>query len=243
MMKSTQWLRVVMTSLVSLSAIAGCGGEEPGPGGGSGGSGGGGGTGTGTPGVTKVAPIDGYTGYVVLSDADAPAHTAPAPAKYTSAGCTSCHQAKGQGFSQIAPEVRHVPAAFAAFVIRNGRKDSKGMQTPMTAFPAVAAMPTDPALTDAEIMEVVTWLNGAPKPTTPDGLYKDFCGNCHGPTGASGGSVGIKLEGVAAAAVDAVVRAGKGTDMANRTQYMPAFDATLLTEAELGMIKTFIGAK
>jgi mono/diheme cytochrome c family protein len=187
MMKSTQWLRVVMTSLVSLSAIAGCGGDDtPDPSGGAG-TGGGGGAGTGTPGVTKVPPIDGSNGYVVLSDADAPANTAAAPAKYGSAGCGSCHSAKAQGFSPIAPEIRHVPPAFAAFVIRNGRKDSKGVQTPMVAFPAVAAMPTDPALTDAEIMEVVTWLNGAPKPTTPDGLYKDFCGNCHGPTSASGG--------------------------------------------------------
>ena len=219
-MKSTQWLRVVMTSLVSLSAIAGCGGTDEEPGGGTAGGGGSGG-GTGTPGVTKVMPVDGSSGFVILSDADAPANTAAAPAKYSST-CQACHQAK--------------------FVIRNGRKDSQGKPTSMVAFPATATMPTETALTEAEVSEIVTWLNGAPKPTTPDGLYKDFCGNCHGPMGASGGAVGVKLQGVSAAAVDAVVRAGKGTDMANRTAYMPAFDTTLLTDAELGMIKTFIGA-
>ncbi len=243
-MKSTQWLRVVMTSLVSLSAMAGCGGTDEEPGGGTaggGGSAGSAGAGSGTPGVTKVAPVDGASGYVILSDADAPANPAPPPAKYGAAGCGSCHMTKAQGFPQIAPETRHLPPAFAAFVIRNGRKDSKGMPTSMVAFPATATAPAV-AVSDAEIMEIVTWLNGAAKPTTPEGLYKDFCGNCHGPMGASGGSVGVKLQGVAAAAVDSVVRAGKGTDMANRTAYMPAFDTNLLTEAELGMIKTFIGA-
>jgi mono/diheme cytochrome c family protein len=237
MMKSTQWLRVVMTSLVSLSAIAGCGGAEEEPGGG-GGGGGSGGSGTGTPGVTKVAPVDGHTGYVILSDANAPAHTAATPARY-SAVCGSCHQPKGQGFASLAPEIRHLPPAFATSVIRNGRKNSKGEPTGMVAVP----MTGEGGVTDAEASEIVTWLNTAPKPTTPDGLYKDFCGNCHGPMGASGGSAGVKLEGVAAAAIDTVVRAGKGTDMASRTAYMPAFDTTLLTDAELGMIKTFIGAK
>jgi hypothetical protein len=39
------------------------------------------------------------------------------------------------------------------------------------------------------------------------------------------------------------VRKGFGTNPAMRDEYMPAFDAIALTDAELGLIRTFLGAK
>jgi mono/diheme cytochrome c family protein len=239
MMKSTQWLRVVVTSLVSLSAMAGCSGaeEEPGGGGGSGG-GGSGGSGGGAMGV-RLAPPKSYT---VLTGAEAPMGTAPAPAKY-SAACTACHQGQGQGFSGLAPETRHTPAVYAQWIVRNGRAG-----TGMTPFPAVAPAVPDPnntnaPISDAELTEIITWLNGLPKPADGAGLYHDFCGNCHGPVDPIGGAVPINIKGLATQTYNDAVRMGFGTNPGMRDEYMPAFDAVALTDMELGLIRTFLGAK
>ena len=229
-MKSTQWLRVVVTSLVSLSAIAGCGAaEEPGPSGPSGGE--------------KVAPVNGPSGFVVLTGPDASAPPTPAPAKY--APCAVCHGPAGQG-TAIAPESRHVPITFSSYVIRNGRNDAANMPTGMVPNPAVAPAPVGAqVLTDPEITEIATWLNTSAKPVTADGLYKDFCGNCHGKMGPTGGAVGVKLPvGLPVATVRSAVREGFANSTPGmRTSFMPAFDLTLLTDAELALITSFIGAK
>lgn len=229
-MKSMQWLQVVVTSVVSLTAIAGCGApdEEPAPSG---------------PKAEKVAPVNGPMGFVVLTGADAGAGATPAPAKY--ANCSTCHGTVGQG-TVIGPETRHIPVAFSSHVIRNGRVDAANMPTGMVANPAVAPAPVGAqVLTDAEVAEIATWLNSHPKPTTGDGLYRDFCGNCHGKTTPDGGAVGVKLPvGMPLATVTAAVRGGFAASTPGaRISYMPAFDAVLLTDQELALISAFIGAK
>lgn len=223
----TSWA-IVVACVGSLAL--GCSGaeEEPAPSG---------------PTAEKVTPTMPGTGYVVLMGADATAGVSPAPAKYQN--CAVCHGPAGQG-TVIAPEVRHVPTAFSAHVIRNGRLDANNMPTAMVPNPAVEPAPAGAqVLSDAEIAEMATWLNSHPKPVTGEALYKDFCGNCHGPMTASGGSVGVKLPaGMAAALVTAAVRNGFAVATpAVRTAYMPAFDLALLTDAELGLISAYIGAK
>jgi mono/diheme cytochrome c family protein len=211
-----------------VSGSATTGGSSAG--GAAGGSGGGAAAGT-----EKVAPVIGPTGFAILAPADAMAGATAAPAKW-GGNCSACHGQQGQGTSSIGPEVRHIPVDFATSVIRNGRKDANGGFTAMSAFKAEA-------ITDAELTELITWLNSGPKPTTGASLYKDFCGNCHGPSMASGGSTGVKiLAGISGATVDGAVRNGVGTDVGQRTSYMPKFDTTLLTDAELALIKTYIGA-
>jgi hypothetical protein len=74
-------------------------------------------------------------------------------------------------------------------------------------------------------------------------LYKDFCGNCHGPTTPSGGSVPISIQNKTRAEVTMKVRMGEGTDQSMRNLYMPAHSTGELTDAELGLIMDFIGAK
>jgi len=178
--------------------------------------------------------LSGASAYTVLSAADAPAGAA-APAKYASL-CSACHQASGEGFRSLAPEIRHVPADYAKWVVRNGRTG-----TSMLPFPATDPKPEN-ALSDAELTEIVTWLESLPKPATGQVLYQDFCGNCHGPTMPSGGAVPYKVSGLPNMAVAATVRAGVGADPAVRNGYMPKFDVTALTDAELGLIQTFIGS-
>lgn len=179
----------------------------------------------------EVVPEDTSLGsFTILMGADA-SPGATAPAKYTE--CGACHQSAGQGLPSLAPEIRHTPAAYASWVVRNGR----GPTSSMAAFPVTS-------LSDVELNEIINWSNALPKPTTGAGLYMDFCGNCHGPASATGGRVGVKLKpGIAGATVDAAVRGGFGADPSVRTKYMPKFEETLLTSAELALIKTYMGAK
>ncbi len=229
----TGW--AILVACIGSLAISGCSGAEEDPPGGGGGSK--------TPVQEKVAPIDGENSFVILSSTDAPQGATAAPAVWSSS-CISCHGDAGQGSPILAPEVRHIPADFATYVIRNGRKDSMDMPTGMVAFPADPPAPLGSAvISDADVQAVVAWLNGQPKPTTPEGLYKDFCGNCHGPVSATGGSSGVKLlAGAPGSAIDAAVRNGFGSVPNQRKFYMPKFDTTLLTDAELGLIKQYLGA-
>ncbi|MDF3066737.1 MAG: cytochrome c4 [Polyangiaceae bacterium] len=184
-------------------------------------------------GVQLTAPAS----YVFLSAAEAPAGAA-APSGYSAmaTSCVTCHGSNGQGVDPIFPEIRHTPPDFFKAVVRAGRKDHKGDPTGMLAFDATK-------ISDADLEAVSAWLVGLPKPTTGEGLYRSMCGNCHGPKMATGGGSPIKIQGASIANVDKFVRmGGSGTDVNDRLKYMPKYDTTLLTDAELTLIKQFIGA-
>src|SRR6478752_7112019 len=179
-MKRAYWVGFVATGLITISALSGCSGDadhgnpSATAGTGAGTTGGtGGSTGTGAKPGTMLTPANSYT---VLSDADAPAATTAAPAKWGTY-CGLCHGPNAQGISGLGTELRHVDATMATWVVRNGRNAMSKYST------------TD--VSDAELTEILTWLNALPKPTTPTGLYRDFCGTCHGPTTPSGGAVAI----------------------------------------------------
>jgi mono/diheme cytochrome c family protein len=227
-------------SLLSLSMVAGCSGEDPpatNPGGAGGGAAGGGAGGTGggtagggaggarTPTGTQLSPPASYT---LLTGADATASATPAPAYYGTV-CSTCHGPAGEGVSGLGPEIRHTPATYSNYVVRNGRP------TPslMTAYNVAA-------VSDADVLAIQNWLTTQPKPTTPQGLYLDFCGNCHGPMGG-GGSTPWKAQGLPTATIIAKVRSGVGTDPSMRAAYMPAFGVDALTDAELTSIAQFLG--
>lgn len=249
-MKKMHWLGVIATSLMSLTALAGCSGDDapaaPGTGATSATGGGGaaatagtttGGTataGTGGGSSNMGVQLDPPAYYVALTGADAMAGAA-APAAYMANGCNACHNPNGEG-NIVGPEIRFTPKEYFTAAVRTGRKDYKGTQTAM--LPVAADK-----LTDADLDAISAWLNGLPKPTTGQGLYKAMCGNCHGPMMPTGGGSPIKIQGATVANVDKFVRmGGTGTDVNDRLKYMPKYDTTLLTDAELTMIKTFIGA-
>lgn len=225
-MKSTQWLGVITTGLVSLMALSGCGEATPDE-----------------PAKKPGTLLEGTAAYTYLTaDAAAPG-AAAAPAPYGTI-CVSCHQANAQGFNPIAPEIRHTPAPYATWIVRAGRIDRKGMPTGMTPYPPTTLDPAKmPAVTDAELQGIIAWTNALPKPTTALGMYQDFCGNCHGPVDPVGGAVPVTIKGLPAATVNAAVRSGFAvSDPSKRDSYMPAFDATLLTDADLALIRTYIGS-
>ena len=234
-MKKLHWLGVVASILISAPAFTGCSTNDPNTmnTGGSGNTAGAGGTGT-----QLTPPLS----YVVLSGADAMPNPMAAPAAWAASTCSTCHGPNGEG-TVIAPEVRHTPTTYAKWVVRTGRL-FMGMPTSMVAFPTTSPDPTKmPAISDADLDAVLNWLNTSPKPVTGLGLYKDFCGNCHGPVNPTGGNVPITIANEAITNVALKVRMGEGTDMSMRNLYMPPHTPAELTDAELALIEQYIGAK
>jgi mono/diheme cytochrome c family protein len=165
----------------------------------------------------------------------------PTPSGWGSAGCNVCHGANAEG-TVIAPEIRHTPATYAKWVVRNGQK-FMGMPTSMVAFPTMSSDPKVAAISDADLDAVINWLATMPKPTTGPSLYKDFCGNCHGPMQPTGGNIPISIANETIMEVNQKVRMGEGSDPSMRNLYMPPHTAAELTDAELGLIEQFIMAK
>ena len=158
---------------------------------------------------------------------DAALPGAASPTAYTA--CAPCHGPVGQGVAALGPEIRHPPALYSTWVVRNGRAN-----TGMLAFPTAT-------LPDAQLSEIQSWLNALPKPTTGHELYVDYCGNCHGPTGEGGAlSTGVtfKLKD----ALTMLVRTGQSPDPSMRFTYMPAETPTDLSDAELSLIATYLSA-
>jgi mono/diheme cytochrome c family protein len=176
------------------------------------------------------------TYHVQLKGADA-APGMPYPAAYKSAGCTSCHGENAEG-NLVGPEIRFTPKDYAVAVVRGGRKTPNGMLSAMLPFPATGTG----AVSDADLDAINTWQNSFPKPTTGEGLYKAMCGNCHGPMTPTGGSAPVGIQGKSKVEVAMYVRNGNGTDVTMRATYMPKFDTTLLTDAELALIETYLGS-
>lgn len=247
-MKKLHWVGAAATILISASALMGCSGDDPPPAnsGGSGnmaGSGSMAGAGGSTGGMSAGVQLKPSASFTFLTGADAVANPTAAPAAWMGSGCNSCHGANGEGVNPIGPEVRHTPAVYAQWIVRHGRgTGTDGAPSAMVAFPTTSTMQGQLAIDDAGLTAVIGWLNGAPKPTTGAGLYKDFCGNCHGPMTGTGGNIPISVVGKKRSEIMMKIRMGEGTDAAMRNLYMPPYSATELTDAEVGLISDFLMA-
>ena len=238
MKKSTYCVGVFAMGISSVLALSGCSGD-PTPtmpntagtsAGGSGSSGGsGGGAAAGGPAGTQ---LQSPAYHVVLTGADVTAGPA-APGPYSAAGCPTCHGPNGQGLNGLGPEIRFTPKDYASNVVRNGRKTPNGMISLMAAYP-------ETSLTSADLDTINTWQNSFTKPTSGQGLYLAMCGNCHGPMTPTGGSAPVSIKGKSQVDVTMYVRNGNGTDPAMRATYMPKFDTTLLSDAEITSIVGYL---
>jgi mono/diheme cytochrome c family protein len=115
----------------------------------------------------------------------------------------------------------------------------------MNIFPA-PMVPLDMTfVSDAELGMIISYLSDKtkfPQPTTGEGLYLDYCANCHGADGKGAGTT-RDLTGIAdlATEIPEHVRAGAHAGEFNlRIEYMPAQDMTALTDAELMLITTHV---
>jgi mono/diheme cytochrome c family protein len=182
------------------------------PAGGSAGAGGGGGTGGG----------GGAGGDGLSSDPGTRAYQI---------NCLMCHGEQGAG-TVLGPEIQHLVRDFSTWVVRNGLP-GVGYVKPMEAIPATM-------LSDADLNLIFDYLDKPPQPTTAEGLYKDYCGNCHGADG-KGGPTTRDITGDAVDPIEEIVRQGTHPGMFDeRNEYMPAYTTMRLSDAELQLISDYV---
>jgi mono/diheme cytochrome c family protein len=146
------------------------------------------------------------------------------------ASCKACHGEQGIG-GLLAPDIMHPVRDYSTWVVRNGRAQ--------TTFPKPMEKWSADQLSDAQLMLIYDYLDQPPQPTTGKALYLDYCANCHGADGKGGPTSRSLLN-----EVDKVVsqtRSGKNVGkFAMRRDYMPAFPATDITDAELMLIRDYV---
>lgn len=152
----------------------------------------------------------------------------PALQVYTTQ-CSGCHGAEGLGTPQ-GPSLRFRDPGLFRFAVRDGRN---GPGNP-------SAMPVyDHSLvTDAQLDEVIEWLDAFPNPTDGEGLYNRYCANCHGVDGRGGPS----FETVAGRQrAQSIIREGHALGRyAERREYMPAWTAEQISDQEIVAIEQYM---
>lgn len=145
--------------------------------------------------------------------------------------CLMCHGEQGVGIV-LGPEIQHPVRDFSTWVVRNGLP-GVGYLKPMEAIPPAM-------LSDADLNLIFDYLDKPPQPTTAEGLYKDYCGNCHGADG-KGGPTTRDITGDAVDPIEEVVRQGTHLGMyEERNEYMPAYPTTRISDAELQLISDYV---
>lgn len=145
--------------------------------------------------------------------------------------CLMCHGEQGVG-TVLAPETRHPVREYSTWVVRNGLP-GVGYLKPMMPIPATM-------LSDADLNLIYDYLDKPPQPSTAQGLYLDYCGNCHGADGKGGPTTRDITREVSHPLLE-VSRAGTHPGMFDqRDEYMPGYPATRINEAELQMIADYV---
>jgi mono/diheme cytochrome c family protein len=204
-----------------------------------------GGAGGASGGASGASPGGGGTGGAAggSGGAGGTAQMSPEEALYTT-NCSACHGPTGEG-SVLGPEIRHPVEDFAIWMVRNGTEGREGGMNP---FPG-PMVPLDTSfVSDAELGMIISYLSDKtkfPQPTTGEGLYLDYCASCHGADGKGAGTTRdlTNLVDPLATAVPDNVRSGHHNmppEFNLRIEYMPAQDATVLSDAELMLIATHI---
>ncbi len=156
----------------------------------------------------------------------------PAPTGFTV--CGVCHGSGAQGVASLGPELRHPVADSFTWVVRNGR-------TGHPDYPGAMAPYDETLMPDTDLQEIITWLGSAPKPTTGQGLFADYCAFCHAEDG-SGGASGRELRTHTGEFLSNVRNGSHPGDFGNRTEYMPSWTADQLSDAEVQLIADYIAS-
>lgn len=152
--------------------------------------------------------------------------------------CAPCHGNEGQG-TALGYALQHPVRDYSTWVVRNGRPTGNP-ELPGSVMTAYAVGTPS----DATLEEIWDYLDDFPQPTTGEGLYLDYCRNCHGED-ALGGVTGVSLrEPEALLEIFEQVREGEGEDVGygTRTESMPRFDETRLSDAEIQLIADHVAA-
>lgn len=157
------------------------------------------------------------------------------PEGYYAEVCAECHGANGEG-TDDGPEVQHPFDDFATWVIRTGRTGHPDYEDDMDDY-STSRLP-DPILEG-----ILEFLAGFPRPTTGEGLFKDYCANCHG-ANATGGVTGVDISREPLAELIEHARRGAHPgDFPNREEFMPVFDEVVLSDAEIELIAQYLSSR
>lgn len=146
--------------------------------------------------------------------------------------CAPCHGAAAEG-TALGNELRHPVRPYAEWVVRNGRPGEEFDDSAMVAVgPDV--------LSDAELQKIFDYLDSFRQPADGEGLFLDYCRNCHG-SDARGGVVHKDISDKDFNdALEKVRQGSGGQNYGARTRYMPAFGADVLSDEEVRAITEHI---
>jgi mono/diheme cytochrome c family protein len=152
--------------------------------------------------------------------------------------CAPCHGQDGEG-TMLGYALQHPVRDYTTWVVRNGRPPGN----PELPGSVMVAYSTE-TLDEATLEEIWDYLDAFPQPTTGEALYLDYCRNCHGED-AAGGITGIDLrefdDGFAEFR-DQVREGDNMSDYSVRTEAMPAFDESRLSDAEIQLIADHVAS-
>ena len=142
--------------------------------------------------------------------------------------CSGCHGLEAQG-TDLGYELRHPDRGLYTHVIRTGRPGLEFDNSVMAAY-------GEEVFSDQQLEELFDWLDSFEQPTTGEGLYADYCANCHGAVPEMG-VIGEEIVGRSFNDMIEKVREGEGgTNYEPRTGYMSVFSASVLSDAEVQSI-------
>jgi mono/diheme cytochrome c family protein len=166
-----------------------------------------------------------------VSSDRSPDATAPGPLETFRENCAQCHGTGGAGGAK-GPQILNPVNAYATYVVRNGRGIEMGFADEMPMVPTYQ-------ISDADLQAILTMLGEATKPTTGEGLYVRFCGNCHG-ADAWGGRVGKGLTDELDELREAVRDGHGGSRFGERDEYMPAWTSSALANPDIALIEAYL---
>ena len=143
--------------------------------------------------------------------------------------CAACHGPEGLG-TPLGTPIRLRDPDLTRFTVRQGR-NGLGNPTTMPIY-------TRDDISDEQLTEIIDWLDAFPNPTTGEGLYNQFCSNCHGVDGRGGTS----FEPVAGTLrAQSAIREGHGAERyVERRSYMPSYTEDQISDAEIVLIEQYI---
>ena len=94
-------------------------------------------------------------------------------------------------------------------------------------------------ITDEQLNAIWDYLDSPPKPTTGEAMYADYCASCHGEDG-KGGVVGVSANHSEPGFTFHVQQGFTDAPFGDRAGYMPAYDSSWLSTAELATMKQYL---
>jgi len=144
--------------------------------------------------------------------------------------CVGCHGDQGAGLATQGVQLRSDDDPFSIYWVRAGRA-TRTFDSPMPAYPASM-------ISDQQLGAMFTWINSVPHPTTGEGLFNQYCTNCHGADGR-GGSAGEGIRG--GGGFTSAIRQGKNRSdgYGRRGSYMSAWNSSQISDQEIQLISAY----